>query len=286
VRTVAIFTAAVMMVLPVTACSPETSPPAGPSRPATIAEPSTTPVPAPTTAAPTVSATSRPAITTKPTTVPPFPGSLVGKDVERIPTSNPVVALTFDAGANADGLAAILDTLARENIRATFFLTGNFATTYPDQTRRIVNAGHRVGNHSIDHPHFAALSDSQIRAQISSAGTTIRSVSGVSPAPLFRFPYGERDARTIAAVNSAGYIAVRWTVDSLGWQGTMEGTRSASFVSERVLAAAVPGEIVLMHVGAHPTDHSTLDAEALPAIVGGLRARGYSFVTLNALVGG
>lgn len=56
-------------------------------------------------------------------------------------------------------------------------------------------------------------------------------------------------------------------------------------MADRVLAAATPGEIVLMHVGAHPTDHSTLDADALPAVITGLRERGYRFVTLDALLG-
>ena len=55
-----------------------------------------------------------------------------------------------------------------------------------------------------------------------------------------------------------------------------------STVVGRVLAAATPGEIVLMHVGANPDDGSTLDAAALPQVISGLRAKGYSFVTLEA----
>jgi peptidoglycan/xylan/chitin deacetylase (PgdA/CDA1 family) len=209
----------------------------------------------------------------------------MGKDIERIPTTNRVVALTFDAGGNSDGVAPILAALAREGVPATVFLTGDFVARFPDQTRQIARAGHRLGNHSVDHPHFTDLTNAQIKVQVLNAATSIKAVTGVSPAPLFRFPYGDRDARTIAAVNAAGYVGVRWTVDSLGWQGTMNGTRDASFVSQRVLAAAAPGAIVLMHLGSHPTDHSTLDAAALPAIIDGLQARGYSFVTLNALLG-
>jgi len=88
----------------------------------------------------------------------------------------------------------------------------------------------------------------------------------------------------LADVNRLGYVAVRWTVDSLGWQGT-SGGQSAQSVTSRVLAAAQPGEIVLMHLGSNPDDHTTLDANALPAIIDGLRARGYGFVTLKALTG-
>ena len=73
----------------------------------------------------------------------------------------------------------------------------------------------------------------------------------------------------------------RWTVDSLGWKGT-SGGMSVDAVHDRVLAAARPGAIVLMHVGANPTDGTTLDADALPAVIRDLRAAGYRFVTLEA----
>lgn len=108
--------------------------------------------------------------------------------------------------------------------------------------------------------------------------------NGADAPPLFRFPYGDVNSRVLADVNGLGYVAVRWTVDSLGWQGT-SGGQSIQSVINRVLAAAQPGEIVLMHLGSNPDDGTTLDAAALPAIIDGLRARGYSFVTLQALSG-
>ena len=76
------------------------------------------------------------------------------------------------------------------------------------------------------------------------------------------------------------YGSVRWTVDTLGWQGT-SGGQSSTTVLNRVLANLQPGEIVLMHVGSHPTDGSTLDADALPAIIREVEARGYRFVDLD-----
>lgn len=57
-------------------------------------------------------------------------------------------------------------------------------------------------------------------------------------------------------------------------------------MASRVLGAARPGEIVLMHVGSNPDNHTTLDADALSQVISGLRAKGYSFVTLDALTGG
>jgi peptidoglycan-N-acetylglucosamine deacetylase len=228
-------------------------------------------------------------IATRPPTstgAPGVPAGLRGKDIELIPTSQRVVALTFDAGANADGLPSILATLSSQGVTATFFLTGDFAADSPASARPIAAAGHRIGNHTATHPHPLALSDAALRNQLTVAENQIRAAGAGDPRPLFRFPYGERNARTIAAVNAAGYVAVRWTVDSLGWQGLSGRTPQASarFVTDRVLAAARPGAIVLMHVGSHPDDHTTLDAAVLPDVIDLLRTRGYRFVTLDALL--
>lgn len=149
--------------------------------------------------------------------------------------------------------------------------------------RRIAAGHYRIGNHSETHPMMTTISDRAIAAELGSARAHILAAGGSDPLPLFRFPYGDRNARTIAAVNHLGYVAVRWTVDSLGWQGTSGGmTRRA--VVDRVLSAAGPGCIVLMHLGSNPDDGSLLDADALPTIISTLRGRGYHFVTLDALL--
>lgn len=193
-----------------------------------------------------------------------------------------MVALTFDAGANADGLASILTTLAAKRVPATFFLTGDWVTHFPSQTRQI-GPQHRLGNHSGSHPRLTELTDAQVRSQVLDAGSSIKRATGAEPAPWFRFPYGDRDPRTIGLVNAAGYVPIGWTVDSLGWKGSSGGVTSDRIL-QRVLGALTPGEIVLMHVGSHPTDHSTLDADTLPRLIDALRARGYGFVTLEAML--
>jgi hypothetical protein len=107
-------------------------------------------------------------------------------------------------------------------------------------------------------------------------------VTGADPWPWFRFPYGDYNAHAISVVNSTGFVPVGWTVDTLGWEGTSGGI-TAQTVLSRVLGSLRPGEIVLMHCGSNPDDHSTLDAAALPSVIQALQARGYSFVTLDAL---
>jgi peptidoglycan/xylan/chitin deacetylase (PgdA/CDA1 family) len=109
--------------------------------------------------------------------------------------------------------------------------------------------------------------------------------AGADPRPLFRFPFGARDARTIAAVNNLGYVPVRWSVDTLGWKGTSGGV-TAQQVADRALSALQPGEIVLMHIGSNPEDSSTLDADALPQMIERMRQAGYGFVTMDTLLAG
>jgi peptidoglycan-N-acetylglucosamine deacetylase len=216
--------------------------------------------------------------------LPPVTGRLSGADWTYIPTTRHVVALTFDAGANADAVSSILATLRRYEVAATFFLTGNFVRDFPAAARSIAAAGERIGDHTISHPYLTKLPDAAVRRQITGAARQIIAVTGKNPAPLFRFPYGDADARTIAIANQAGYVPVRWSVDTLGWEGTA-GHISAAVVAARVVAGLRPGEIVLMHVGSNPDDHTTFDADALPQVITELRARGYSFVTLDALTG-
>lgn len=265
------------------------TPPPSPSTPASETEspeagqtPVQTPVQPPATVPPISEPAQSESMAPPPTD--PFPPSLRGVDLTVIPGAGRLVALTFDAGANSAGLPKILSTLSGKGVVGTFFLTGNWAASNPGGVGQIVAAGHRVANHSMTHPGFTGLSDSLIAQQVLGAEQAIKA-AGADPRPFFRFPHGERDARTIAAVNDLGYIAVRWTVDTLGWKGTSGGINTQT-VTERVLASLQPGEIVLMHLGSNPEDGSTLDADALPEMIDRIRAAGYGFTTLDAVLGG
>lgn len=197
-----------------------------------------------------------------------------------IPTSADVVALTFDGGANADGLPSILQTLRAQSVTATFFLTGDFAQRYPAMVRQITTDGHVLGNHTMTHPALTTLTAEQFDQEVETAAAAIVDAGGTDPRPWFRFPFGDRDDTAINRANDLGYVCVRWTVDTLGWQGT-SGGQTAQSVRRRIVDAAGPGEIVLMHVGSHPQDGSTLDADALPEAIASLRALGYQFTTVE-----
>jgi peptidoglycan/xylan/chitin deacetylase (PgdA/CDA1 family) len=206
------------------------------------------------------------------------PDRFVGSDVARLPVTRQVIALTVDAGANADGVPSIRKTLHDKAVKATFFLTGKFVQRYPVKSKRLADSD-IVGNHTFTHLDLTTLSDEAIRAEVGSAEETIRTTTGEDPQPYFRFPYGARTTHDIQLLNSLCYVPFRWTVDTLGWKGTSGGQSVQSVVS-RVVAAAQPGAIVLMHVGSNPDDGSTLDADALPQVIDRLRALGYRLVRL------
>jgi peptidoglycan/xylan/chitin deacetylase (PgdA/CDA1 family) len=171
----------------------------------------------------------------------------------------------------------MLRTLRRTRATATFFLTGRFAETYPRRARRIASL-YPVGNHSYGHPHLTRLSSDAVLAEVRRGARAIRAAARRDPRPLFRFPFGDRDARTIGLVNGLGYAAFGWTLDTLGWQGR-SGGRSVFSILTRVRQSLRPGAIVLMHAGA-AADGSTLDADALGGLIRLLRAKRYELTTL------
>lgn len=247
---------------------------AGCARVPPATSPTTRTLPATASTAPSPSPTSAP---TSPA-IPALPAWLAGRDLTVLPTDERVVALTFDAGANADGVASILRTLAEAGVRATFFLTGRWVERYPQEAAAIASV-HAIGNHTYDHPDLTALSDRAVRREIADGATSIRAATGRDPRPLFRFPFGASSPHLVGIANSLGYGCVRWTVDTLGWKGTSAGT--AEDIVARVLGALRPGAIVIMHVGSNPDDDSTLDADALPRLIEALQARGYAFTALD-----
>jgi peptidoglycan/xylan/chitin deacetylase (PgdA/CDA1 family) len=210
-----------------------------------------------------------------------LPPAIVAGELVRLQTRRQVVALTFDGGGNAEAAKGVLAILKRERVPGTFFLTGHFVRTYPLLSRAI-GRRYPVANHTFDHFDLRRLSTPAATREITRAETMIRRATGRDPRPLFRFPYGARDARTLGIVRRLGYASVRWTVDTWGWMGLT--LQSVAGAQRRVLDHLVPGEIVLMHLGT-ARDRSTIDSRALPGVIRAVRARGYRFVTLQGVHG-
>jgi peptidoglycan/xylan/chitin deacetylase (PgdA/CDA1 family) len=200
--------------------------------------------------------------------------------VQRLGTTQAVVALTFDAGADVGYAAQILDTLQRNGVKATFGLTGQWADAHPDLLQRMVAEGHALINHTLTHRSFtgrstgtAPLSYTYRANELWKTEQLIGQLAGTSSKPYFRPPYGDYDTSVLRDVYSRGYTYnVLWSCDSLGWQGL-----SQAQILQRVLANLTPGAIYLFHVGS-----GSQDGPALQSIIDALRARGYGFGTIPA----
>ena len=199
-------------------------------------------------------------------------------EIEHLRTGAKVVALTFDGGDNGVGAPLILRVLTRRKVPATFFVSGKWIRRYPRLARRI-GKRYEVGNHTWSHPDLTRLSSREVRSEVVRGGWWVRAATGHRAQPLFRFPFGARDSRTLAIVRSLGYVSVRWSIDTWGWMGPSHG-QSVSTVVQRFSSQLRPGAIVLMHVGV-ARDGSLLDAHALPEVIKVARRRGYRFVFLR-----
>lgn len=206
------------------------------------------------------------------------PATVINRGV----TTRRAVALTFDAGADRGYAEAILDVLLQQGVRATFGMTGVWAQYNPDLVQRMAAEGHQLMNHSYDHTSFTGFSTGR-RAQTSpqrawqldTTGAIIQELTGASPVPFFRSPYGDTDASVMRDIGARGYAYnVLWTVDSRGWMRYTAGQ-----IIQRCLAQATPGAIYVMHVGAQ-----SQDGPALNAVINGLRDMGYTFETVSEIV--
>jgi len=195
-----------------------------------------------------------------------------------------VVVLSFDAGADRGYAARILSTLERNHIHGSFGMTGLWAKANPDLVRRMARDRDVLINHTYDHRSFTGysthtppLTTSERTWEITMAAGIIRRITGHSPKPYFRPPYGDYDTATLTLIRRLGYrYMVMWTIDSLGWDHLPKAG-----IIHRCLSLVHPGAIILMHVGAQ-----SQDALALPVVIKQLRERGYRFVTIAQLIRG
>lgn len=187
------------------------------------------------------------------------------------------VALTLDAGASAEPVADILNTLRQYDVHITFFLTGKWAEENPDIVRRIAAEGHEIGNHTYSHPYMTELTEEAIIEEVQRTEQIIRELAGQTTRPLFRPPYGDRNQALLDTLGREGYISIYWTVDSLDSVGD---PKTADFLLQRVTHPPVEldGAIILMHVGNRTT------ADALPAILEWYRREGYQVVKVSDIL--
>jgi peptidoglycan/xylan/chitin deacetylase (PgdA/CDA1 family) len=172
----------------------------------------------------------------------------------------------------------LIAALESAHVHSTFFITGNWAQRNIDCTKAITKHGHEVGNHTWNHLDLTKQSDEIVREEITRAEDLLTEISGQSPRPKWRAPFGARDERVLRIAANLGYRSIYWSIDSLD---SMEPRKTPQFLIDRVTSktdAELDGAIILMHVGIKST------ADALPPIIANLQERGFRLVTVSKLL--
>lgn len=183
-----------------------------------------------------------------------------------------LVSISFDAAWGNEDTQQLIDILEQYQVKATFFVVGEWVDKYPESVKALHDAGHEIMNHSNTHAHYPQLPAEEVVADLNACNDKIEAVTGVRPT-LVRLPYGDYDDRSINAVRSIGMEPIQWDVDSLDWKDL-----SASEITRRVTSNVQAGSIVLFHNAALHTP------EALPSILEQLLQEGYTFVPISQII--
>jgi peptidoglycan/xylan/chitin deacetylase (PgdA/CDA1 family) len=235
----------------------------------------------------------------------------LANDLSRGGIQRKQVSLTFDGGSTDNATSQILDILQQNNLQVTIFLTGGFIQKFPEVTKRLVQEGHEVGNHTWSHPHLTSYAiDKQnatlpevtrefLHDQLLRTAQLFEGVTGVKMAPFWRAPYGEHNAEIRQWAAELGYRHVGWTrgrnwqesMDTMDW--VADTTSKAYHTSEEILSHlmkmaeeethGINGGIILTHLGSHRQgdDHFY---NVLPRLISGLREKNYTLVKISELV--
>ena len=191
-----------------------------------------------------------------------------------VETDEKKVALSFDAAWGNEDTQQILDILKEHNIHVTFFMTGGWVENFPDDVKKIYEAGHDLANHSENHKNMSQLADDECQSELLKVHEKVKELTGVEM-NLFRPPYGDYDNEVILNATACGYYSIQWNIDSLDWKNYGVDSIIKTVTEHKDLKN---GSIILMHNGAKYT------AQALPKVIEGLKAKGYEIVPISELI--
>ena len=191
-----------------------------------------------------------------------------------VETDEKKVALSFDAAWGNEDTQRILEILAKHNIHVTFFATGGWVESYPDDVKAILDAGHDLGNHSENHKNMSQLSNDEKEQEIMKVHDKVKNLTGYEMF-LFRPPYGDYDNDVIKTATKCGYYPIQWDVDSLDWKDYGVDSIISTVCTNKHLGN---GSIILCHNGAKYT------ADALDTLITNIKGQGYEIVPVSELI--
>ncbi len=131
-----------------------------------------------------------------------------------VESSKKQIALSFDAAWGNEDTQQILDILKKHDVKVTFFMTGGWIESYPDDVKAIAEAGHDLGNHSENHKQMSTLTKEECIKELQIPHDKVKELTGKEMV-LFRPPYGDYNDTLLEATKELGYYCIQWDVDTL-----------------------------------------------------------------------
>lgn len=202
---------------------------------------------------------------------------LMGEMVRRVETSSPFVALTFDDGPLPGYTDEIVRILEEKEAPGTFYLIGAEIENHPEEARKLVEAGHEIGNHSYTHPRMIAINYGTVRDEIERTDARIREI-GYTGDIHFRPPYCKRFLVLPYYLWQTGRTSIICDIEPESYS---EIATDRDAIVEHVMERVKPGSIILLHV---MSSHRRATLEAVPLLIDRIRAEGLEFSTVSGLM--
>ena len=193
-------------------------------------------------------------------------------------TGDHVLYLTFDAGYENGCTEKILDTLKKQNVKAAFFLVGNYIEKNADLVRRMVEEGHTVANHTMHHYDMSRLSDkAAFSKELTDLEALFKEVTGQDMSKYYRPPQGIYSEDNLRMAKELGYKTVFWSLAYVDWNNDSQPTKEQAF--SKLLPRTHDGAVVLLH------STSQTNSEILDELITRWKDQGYRFGTVEELFG-
>ena len=189
-----------------------------------------------------------------------------------VQTEKKEIALTINCAWNDSDIDKIIEVLKSNNVKATFFMVGDWVEKYPEAVKKINQEGHEIGSHSDTHPHVNQLSSEENLEEIKTSSQKIEQITN-KKVTLYRPPYGEYNNTVIKVANENSYIPIQWSLDTLDYTG-ITGNEMWNKIKDKISN----GDIILMHNG---TEHT---ADSLDMIIKNIKEKEFNLVTVSDLI--
>lgn len=192
-------------------------------------------------------------------------------------TDKKVIYLTFDTGYDINNnITKILNILDRQDVNATFFVTGHYLIETPSTIQRMCDDGHIVGNHTMHHPDMTTVSSEKFKLELESLAQEYKKITGKDMPMYYRPPRGIFSEESLKRANDLNYNTIFWSLAFKDWE--RDNNRGWEYSYNNIMKRIHPGAIILLHTVSND------NVLALEKVIIDLKTDGYRFASLDELV--